>query len=426
MKKWLPIVFTSSILLFLPCGSFANSGTIENSQKSQKAKSQKAKYDNDEGVGGPTSTPGLLEEDDQLKDPVLKFPSIDESLKPWFDIKADIYQQTGIQFGFAYTTLYQSISESLTEEDNSFSGILRFSGKWELVNRGENNMGYLVFSLDNRSSYSDVPPNAIGGEAGYVGQTGALFGDQDTLLGDLYYVQKFNEGNAALLVGRYDPNDFFNVLGYANPWTTFQNLSILNDTTIAIPDWATGIGVGNWFNEQWYIKGSISDANGIASESEFNFDANELYKTAEFGWSPSTSVRYLNNIHVMYWEVDERKNAGLAASDGIVIGANWTWNEEYMLFTKMGFSDSPNAAQFAEKSYTLGGLYRARHQADLLGIAVNHSEMNGGGEQTVTELFYRLQLAQNFAITPSIQFLKDPVGNNKDVNVFGLRMRLTL
>jgi porin len=421
MNKRLSTLLMTSILLSLSCASYADSTNTERTQKPHKAK-----YNNDEGIAGPSSTTGLLEEDDEVKDPVLQFPAIDESLKPWFDFKANIYEETGIQFGFAYTTLYQSISESLTDEDTATSGILRFSGKWELINRGKDNMGYLVFSLDNRSSYSDVPPNALGSEAGYVGQTGTLFGDQDTLLGDLYYVQKFNYGDAAFVIGRYDPNDFFNVLGYANPWTTFQNLSLLNDTTIAIPDWGTGIGLGTWVNDHWYIKGSVSDANGVASESDFNFDTDELYKTAEMGWSPSKDVRYLSNVHVMVWQVDERPDAGIASSDGVVIGANWTWNEEYMLFSKIGLSDSPNAAQFAEKSYTLGGLYRARHQADLLGLAINYSEMNGGGEQTVTELFYRLQLAQNFAITPSIQFIQDPVGNNEDVNVFGLRMRLTL
>ena len=48
-------------------------------------------------------------------------------------------------------------------------------------------------------------------------------------------------------------------------------------------------------------------------------------------------------------------------------------------------------------------------------------------DQTTIEGFWRFQFAQNFEITPSVQFLLNPALNPDDDSlfVFGLRMRLT-
>jgi len=64
-----------------------------------------------------------------------------------------------------------------------------------------------------------------------------------------------------------------------------------------------------------------------------------------------------------------------------------------------------------------------------LGVALNWGDVPGNlGSQTTGELFYRLQFSQNFAITPSIQSLKDPALNDQHsrVWVYSIRMRLTL
>lgn len=269
-------------------------------------------------------------------------------------------------------------------------------------------------------------------EVGYIGQIGTLFSDFDTVLGDLYYSQYFNKGKTGLIVGRYDPNDFFDVLAYANPWTTFQNLSILFNTSIALPDWSTGIGIGHWYNDQWYVGAFASDANGVATESEFRFDMDELYKTVEISWSPSRNQRYLKNFHITDWSVDEREKEGIDDAHGIALGANWTWDERFMLFSKIGFSDADvaNDPQIHEESYTLGGIYYFKGRSDMLGLATNYGELAAEelGAQTATELFYRLQFAKILAITFSMQWLENSALNdqNDNVQIFGMRMRLTL
>jgi porin len=46
---------------------------------------------------------------------------------------------------------------------------------------------------------------------------------------------------------------------------------------------------------------------------------------------------------------------------------------------------------------------------------------------SIASIFYRVQLAQNLAITPGIQLLQDPALNDEhdQITIVGLRVRLT-
>ena len=67
---------------------------------------------------------------------------------------------------------------------------------------------------------------------------------------------------------------------------------------------------------------------------------------------------------------------------------------------------------------------------DLLGLGVNWGDPSNDDlrNQYTGELFYRYQLSQNLAITPSTQLLIDPALNPDEdrIWVLGIRARLTL
>jgi porin len=69
-------------------------------------------------------------------------------------------------------------------------------------------------------------------------------------------------------------------------------------------------------------------------------------------------------------------------------------------------------------------------RSDLLGFGVSRGEPFEGGQkdQYTAELFYRWQLSQNLAITPDIQYLRNPALNpdESSILVLGIRVRLTL
>ncbi len=405
---------------------------IAAADKTAAKKDYQSNFEAGAGFAGPGSTVRQLSEDDEKKEPLLGFPAIDEALKPWFETKKRLNEESGLQLGFAYTVMTQKASDSLTDEDQGTTGIFRVSGKWEAYNRGEKNRGSLVFSVDNRSKYGDVAAADLANEIGYVGPTAVLFSDAGTVLVDFNWQQFVNDGNSGFLVGRYDPSDYLNILGYANPWTTFQNLNILLDSSVAYPDIGIGAGVGHWFNNSWYGIAGFNDANGKLDETAAYDNGAEFFKFAEVGWTPGRDQRYLTNVHVTVWHVDEREDDGIDEAEGVLLGANYTLNKTWMAFGRLGWSDADavNDPQIYERSITLGGLYLIPERSDLAGLAVNYGELAAEGldSQTTAELFYRIQLGQNLAITPSIQLLQDPALNNEtdSITLFGLRLRMTL
>ncbi len=73
-------------------------------------------------------------------------------------------------------------------------------------------------------------------------------------------------------------------------------------------------------------------------------------------------------------------------------------------------------------------IYYFASRSDLVGLGVNWGKPSDDSldDQVSDELFYRLQLAQNLAITPSVQLIINPALNPDEnvIAVFGLRLRL--
>ena len=406
--------------------------TVVTADKVAAKKTYKSNFENPLGFAGPGSTVRQLSEDDEEKTPALRWPFFDEALEPWFEGKKRLNEKHGLQLGLAYTITAQKASASLTDEDTGSTGILRLSGRWNALNRGDSNAGSLVFSIDNRHKIGNVAAADLANEIGYIGPTAVLFSDAGTVLVDFNWQQFVNDGDSGFLAGRYDPSDYLNILGYANPWTAFQNLNVLLDSSVAYPDVGLGAGFGHWFSDNWYGLGGFNDANGKLDETRVFDNGSEFFKFAEVGWTPARDLRYLSNIHLSYWAVDEREDDGLDDTYGLLFGANYTHDETWMVFGRYGWSDvdAPNDPQIYERSVTVGTIYYVARRTDLAGFAVNHGELAAPGldSQTTAELFYRLQLARNLAITPSVQLLYDPALNDEEdrITLFGLRLRATL
>jgi porin len=380
--------------------------------------------------GGPNSPAGELEEADRVRDPAFRFPRIDAAFKPWNDWKTRADDEHGFQISAHYSTMYQGLSDAVPGgDDASSSGVLRATMKWAPKGTDSTNAGSLNVILDHRHAFRDTAPADLAGQAGYIGVTSLFYSDIKFAVIDLNWHQPLNGGRSGLIVGRYDPNDYMNVLGYVNPWTIFSNLAVTLDTSVALPDSSWGIGGGHWINDQWYVLGGINDANGLGSDDLEFFDGGaEFFKFAHVGWSPSKDERYFRNVHVMTWHVDQREKAGIPSANGVTVAANWTFDDRWMPFARLGFSSG--AAPIYNESATLGLIRKFMFRSDLVGIAANWGSPPDDtlSDQTTIEAFWRFQFSQGFAITPSVQLLLDPALNpdNDSVWVWGLRFRFAL
>ena len=378
---------------------------------------------------GPNSPQGEVEETDRELVPAFRFPAVDAAFEPWRDWKTNANRSHGVQLSAHYSTLYQGLSDSLTGNDQASSGVLRATLKWTLTGRQTRNEGALNVMVDHRHGFRDVTPADLGAEAGYIGLTGVFFNDIGLALINLNWTQALGDGKYGFVAGRYDPNDYQNVLGMVNPWTVFSNLAVNLDTTVAPPDSSWGIGGGIWLTDQWYVLGGVNDANGLASDDlEFFSGGAEFYKYAHIGWSPTRTRRYFNNIHLLAWHVDEREEAGIDSAQGVAIAGNWTFNDRWMMFGRLGWSDG--TSPIYNESVTFGFIRKFLYRSDLVGVAINQGSPPDKNlrDQTSIEAFWRFQFSQGLAITPSIQLLLDPALNaeNDSIWVWGLRFRLNL
>ena len=378
---------------------------------------------------GPTSPQGEVEETDRALDPAFRFPQIDASFQPWQDWKRSANEDYGVQLAAHYSTLSQGLSDSLTGVDHASSGVFRGTLKWTLTGRESGDEGALNVMVDHRHGFRDVTPADLATEAGYLGLTGLFYNNIGLALINLNWTQSLNNGRAGLVVGRYDPNDYQNVLGMVNPWTLFSNLATNLDTTVALPDSSWGIGGGAWLTDNWYVLGGINDANGsVTDDLDFFAGGAEFYKYFHVGWSPSKSERYFRNVHLLAWHVDDREDAGVESTHGISLAANWTFNDRWMPYARLGFSKG--SAPIYNESITLGLIRKFLYRSDVVGLALNHGSPSNDGlrDQTTIEAFWRFQFSQGVAITPSAQLLLDPALNpeKNTIWVWGLRFRLSL
>jgi porin len=255
-----------------------------------------------------------------------------------------------------------------------------------------------------------------------------MYSDLDWILSNLYWEQVFSGQQAGIAVGRVDPTDFIDILGYGNPWTGFQNASIILNATIVLPDPGIGVAFAARVLEQWTVVAGLYDANGKMAEIDAFDGGAEFFKHLELGWSPSAEDRFFKRVHLIGWHVDERDDAGIPASWGLGLSASWVFSDRWTTFLRAGWSDG-NAPPL-NAGVTAGVIRTFKHRNDAVGIGASWgspavSELR---DQYSFETYYRFQFAQNLAITPSVQLLVNPALNpdNDTIWILGVQLRLTL
>ncbi len=353
-------------------------------------------------------------------------------IKKW---KKDVAEKTGFHWEMDYIAAFLS-SNSDIGEDNASSGMVRFFGYWDLVNRGGLNKGSLNWKFGNRHKYSDVPPSDLGFENGYAGLLNPPFSNQGNRLTTLYWRQNFADDKGAFVAGLIDVTDFVDVYLLASPWTGFGNYVFsTGSATIDLPNEAAiGMATGGIFADKFYIHAGIADANSDPTDplEGFNtaFNDADFFKWVEIGLTSKQKSIYFDNTHLTFWHIDERVNG---TPDGWGVNFSWqTWiDEKWLPFVRAGYTE--DSGSLLEKSISVGVGYQPVPRRGAIGFAFNWGVPNEASfgdvdEQYTTELFWRYQLTKEVAVTPSVQYIRDPALNQDEDNlwVMGLRLRVVL
>ncbi len=387
--------------------------------------------------GGPDSVGDTIANDREAVDPTFRLPTLDEARNRWFDWKDRVFEEHGLALGFDYTAAFLGATESIGD-DRASGGIARAFGYWDLLGRGTANTGAFVWKVEHRHRYGSIAPNALASSIGYVGVFEPPFSNQGFRFTNLYWRQRFAGGRATVTGGFLDTTDYVDTFALASPWTGFMNFAFsTGTTTIALPDDATlGIAGGTMLGENFYLLAGLTNANADPtspfSEVDSFFSDKEYFTSIEIGWTAEHSRIYFDNAHVTLWHTDSRSKAGVPSGWGAAFSLVRYLDERWMPFVRGGYAN--DGGTLMEKSVSAGVGYDVVPKRGLLAFGFNWGRPNsntfgpGLSDQYAMELFYRMNLTEQFTITPDIQLVKNPAQHSTEdtIWVFGIRARLAI
>lgn len=382
--------------------------------------------------GGPSSVSGTIVEDESVRTIPAPDAVVRKPLEGWFLLKERLTERHGFTPGFDYTGLYQHYSDSPVNEEDAAGGIARAYGTWTIAGRESGNTTSVTYKMENRHRIeTDLAPQGAGIAAGSTLPTGTAFSNTNTLLTNLFFQQRLAGGKMTFQAGMIDVTDFIDVYGMISPWMHFQNLAFLTSPAIAVPNQGMAVAGGAMLTSNIYVIGSLADANGdptlTVNPFDSFFDTAEYFKSAEIGWTSEQGRIYLDNVHVTYWHQDAREAAGVEESEGVAFSAAKFIKDKWLPFIRGGWSSGTAAPM---KRTISGGIGLRRENKDVVGIGISWGEPSVSGlrNQTTGEVFYRWQVNDVLAITPSLQWIHHPAldPTNDNLVVLGLRARTAM
>jgi len=387
------------------------------------------------GFGGPDAVDNQLSSDRAQVDALFE----PEFLDPYFAFKERLAEDTGLSFGVDYNAVGRTATESLGR-DTAGGGVVRLFGSWELAFRGTPDTGALVFKGEHRHGYTAVPPSAFGFETGYVGIIDPTFSDQGLRLTNLYWRQRLFERRATVTAGFLDTTDYVDAFALGSPWSHFTNLVFsTGSATIGLPNDATlGVAGAAMLTDNVYAIAGLTDANADPTKPFEGFDTffneNEYFSSFELGWTTGQDRLIFDNIHATLWHTDGSTALSVPNGWGVAASATWWIDDRWLPFLRGGWSQDGGTLLESSLGAGFGWQPTPGPGRDVLGFGLNWGRPSedsfgpGLDDQYTAELFYRVNLGTNLAITPDLQMIFNPALNpGTDVNtIFGLRARLAL
>ncbi|MCP4898470.1 MAG: carbohydrate porin [bacterium] len=426
-KHLLTLVFTVSLLVLTSRVALA---TDSEETGPQNRPASKSGFGELPSIGGPNGVAAELSKQDEMRE--FRYTVLHDLLRPWFDWKKQLKEKHGLSLGFNATVLGQYSGDGLEEDDTAAGGIYRLQGSWIAVGRGTENTGSLAFRFEYRRKIGPIGPSDFSSELG-VGPSNTGFAYSRAFSPDLSvfsWTQIFAKGRAGFIGGRLD----FAALLDPYPYQTFargfiNRAFVYNPTAGTTGVGALGAGVKGFVSENVWLGGVFYDGNAASGDfDQDTFDAGELLKQAEIGWTPSFAKRKTDKVQLTYWHKDARPAAGATQGNGWLLTANTQVAKRYLLFLRAGASNG-GAGVPAERSVSIGlGITNRYDELSLgLGWSKPSEETFGKGlqDEYAFEASYRLQLSPNFTLMPDLQVVFNPARNPDEsrVLVLGLRAR---
>lgn len=402
-----------------------------------------ANYQASGHLGGPRSAQVQLQINNSRYQPNYRIKN--NQIDQWFEWKSDLEKKTGIQFGISYSALILSSSHFIepNSKEIASSGAFELTGVWNFLNRNSKNTGSLNLVLDARHAYGgSIDPAFLHEETGSGMSVAMEFFSSPFRALELFWQQSILNDRMEFVIGKVDPFNYFTIYPLMNGFAHFLNIGFSVSPVAAWPSSGMGfVGKIKLFESRnLYLKYGINDALGdklikgdLFDLGDQFFDGNYMHNL-EMVWVKSPDDRLTRQVSLSYWVVDEivRKegnNEVLSSFHrGMSLNVSWLFAQKIQTFYAIGLANGGGLNSAADRSFALGGSYFF-HNRDVLGLGVNWIEpIEFDRKQLTMECYYRFQPSPVFSITPSIQWVYQPVLDQtvNSIFYFGLRGRFTL
>jgi porin len=394
--------------------------------------------DTELAMGTAASIRNQYEEDSRVKDYKIKIPVIDTLFNSWGELRSELAEKHGFRPSISATHVYQKTTDSVGPEDSAAGYELVVDGTWTFAGRNTTSPTTAGFEFLYRDFTSDIPPVALFTQAGTLYPSTVAFGEVDPTVGQLWVQKKF-DNRFGFQAGKLFPLAYYDYFPLKNFRTDFMDAIHAANFVIPLPDRGLGSYVMYRPTSQHYLRVGVHDANADNEDFDFDvFDDGELFSIFELGWDPGLTPRIpgrppMGDVHISLWHQDERDHDRVAEAWGFVVSAYQKMGR-FLPFVRYGYADSDSEVGLKDATpiehmvnagLAIDGLFG--QQDDRLGIGFTWSRPidDALDDQEAIDLYYRIQLSPRIAVTPTVEFVFDPVRNTDEDNltIWGIRTR---
>ncbi len=387
-------------------------------------------------LNNPHSLVEQYRKDRERKDYLFQIPGVDKVLKPWSDLRIHLDERYGFKPNISFTHLYQGASHTVGPEDHASGFELVIDGTWTFLGRETDSPTMAGFEFLWRDRLgTDIPPVALFSQVGSLYPTSVAFGEVDPSVGQLWIQQKF--GNQfGFRVGKFFPLAAYDFFPLKNFRTDFVDGIHAANLAIPLPD--RGLGGFIMYRPQpnIYLRLGVHDANADVEECGFDslFDEGELFTIFEVGFDPGFMERQperppFGDVHLSLWHQDEREDANVDDGWGVVVSGSQRFGR-FLPFLRYGYSDSGRRGPSALEHMVNGGvaiddIFGQSNDRVGIGLTWARPADEALDDQVAMDMFYRVQVTPEIAVSPTLQVIFDPVRNpdEDEIFVWGIRTR---
>jgi hypothetical protein len=227
-----------------------------------------------------------------------------------------------------------------------------------------------------------------------------------------------------VLIGRGDTSDYVGQQPMQNVNALFANRHFSANPTAPFPGHGPMVGVSYRPGDRFYVTGGV--ANGYATTTQSGLSSisdGDFFYSAEAGWTPQVEGMGAGRYSVMVWSIDSRSENGFnsPSDDGVTLVAGQQLSNRLQVWGRYAHAggETTNIRNLWQAGMGYGGLFGS--PSNMTGLAASYAEPRSSAprEETVIEVFQRIQLSRFTQLSAGFQMVFDP-GNNPNEDQFEL------